>query len=151
MLVPYGMIQLWGKKEIEVCPGNRDLNSKYESNQFFHRKPDIILWSLRLFWVERFDLNKSLKIDSWRNTFLYRCKNSARNRLFPISRLGQMIHRKLKPRSSWHLLHVPFNLFYSFRKTCSSIYSKDVFQLVCDLDSIDWDVIFFSETRTPSN
>ena len=87
---------------------------KTESNQCFHRKPDIILWSLRSFWVERFDLNQSLKIDFSIKSFLYQCKNSIRNRLSPRSRLGQMTYRKLKPHPSWHLLHAPFNLFCIF-------------------------------------
>ena len=87
---------------------------KTESNRCFHRKPDIILWSLRSFWVGRFDLNQSLQIDSWRKSFLYQCKNSTQNWLFPRSRLGQMTYLKLKPHPSRHLLHAPFHLFYIF-------------------------------------
>ena len=84
---------------------------KTESNRCLHRKPDIILWSLRSFWVERFDLNQSLKIDSWRKSFLGQCTSLSQNRLFPRSRLGRMTYRKLKPHPSWHLLHAPFNPF----------------------------------------
>ena len=89
---------------------------KTESNRCLHRKPDIILWSLRSFWVERFDLNQSLKIDSWRKSFLDQCTSLSQNRLFPRSRLGQMTYRKLKPRPSWHLLHAPFNWLYPFHQ-----------------------------------
>ena len=63
----------------------------------------MILWSLRSFWVERFDLNQSQKIDFGRKSFLYQCKNSARNRFFPRSRLGQVTYRKSKPHASWPL------------------------------------------------
>ena len=41
---------------------------KTESNRWFHRTPEIILWSLRSFRVERFDLNQSLKIDFGRKS-----------------------------------------------------------------------------------
>ena len=56
---------------------------------------------------------------SFKNRFLeklilYQCKNSTQIRLFPRSRLCQMTYRKLKPLSSWHLLHAPFNSFYHF-------------------------------------
>ena len=71
----------------------------------------MFLWSLRSFWVERFDLNQSLKIDIWRKSFLDQCTISARNRFFPRSRLGQMTCHKLKPHPSWDLLHAPFNYF----------------------------------------
>ena len=87
---------------------------KTESNRCLHRKPDITLWSLRSFCVERFDLNQSLKIDSWRKTFLDQCTSLSQNRLFPRSRLGQMTYRKIKPHPSWHFLHAPFNLFCNF-------------------------------------
>ena len=53
-----------------------------QSNQRF-QKPNIILWSLRSFGVERFHLNQSLKIDFGRKSFLYQCKNSAGNLFFP--------------------------------------------------------------------
>ena len=69
---------------------------KTESNRCLHRKPDIILWSLRSFWVERFDLNQSLKIDSWRKSFLDQYTSLSQNRLFPRSRLGRMTYRKLR-------------------------------------------------------
>ena len=101
--MPYEMVQLQGKLEIKVCLGNRDFDGKNESNRCVHRKTDIIIWSLRSFWVERFDLNQSLNIDFGTKPFLYQCKNSARNRFFPRSRLGQMTYRKLKPHASWPL------------------------------------------------
>ena len=109
---------------------------KTESNRCFHRKPEIILWSLRSFWVERFDLNQSLNIDFGTKPFLYQCKNSARNRFFPRSRLGQMTYRKLKPHPSWHLLHAPvrsFSFFWTELKNhWNSIYFR-LFSLRCCL------------------
>ena len=84
-------------RKIKIWLGN------IRSNQVFYWKPNMILWSLRSFWVERFDLNQSQKIDFGRKSFLYQCKNSARNRFFPRSRLGQMTYRKLKPHASWPL------------------------------------------------
>ena len=100
----------WSKvdRKIEIRLGN------IKSNPVCYWKPNMILWSLRSFWVERFDLNQSLKIDIWRKSFLDQCKNSAPNRLFPKSRLGQMTYRKLKPRPSWCLLHAPFHVFSIF-------------------------------------
>ena len=111
-------------------------SAKTESNRWFHRKPEIILWSLRSFWVERFDLNQSLKIDFGWKSFLYQCKNSARNRFFPKSRLGQMTYRKLKPHSSWHLLHAPFNWFYPFHKKNEKPIQNHIFSSGCCLINI---------------
>ena len=109
---------------------------KTESNRCFHRKPEIILWSLRSFWVERFDLNQSSKIDIWRKSFLYQCKNSARNRFFPRSRLGQMTYRKLKPHPSWYLLHAPFNWFYPFHQKIEKPMKNHIFSSGCCLINI---------------
>ena len=118
---------------------------KTESNRWFHRKPEIILWSLRSFWVERFDLNQSLNIDFGTKSFLYQCKNSARNRFFPRSRLGQMTYRKLKPHPSWYLLHAPFNLFHP----CSMKIGKKhwIYRL---RNSDGWRDIFWRLFRTRS-
>ena len=67
-----------------------------------HRTLDIILRSLRSFWVERFDLNQSVKIDSCRKTFLYQCESSTPNRLLPRSR------RVKWPIANWsHTLLTP--------------------------------------------
>ena len=63
MLMPYEMIQLSRKMEIKVCLENQISSVEAKSNRCFHRKPHIIPWSLRSFWVERFDLNQSLKVD----------------------------------------------------------------------------------------
>ena len=117
MLMPDEIIQFNYKEKLKSrFAWEIEISSiQTESNRWFHRKPDIILWSLRSFWVERFDLNQSLKIDSWRKSFLYQCTNLSQNRLFPRSRLGQMTYRKLKPHPSWHLLHALFHLFYPFR------------------------------------
>ena len=84
-------------RKIKIWLGN------IRSNQVFYWKPNMILWSLRSFWVERFDLNQSQKIDFRRKSFLCQFKNSARNRFSPRSRLGQMTYRKLKLHASWPL------------------------------------------------
>ena len=109
---------------------------KTKSNRWFHKKSEIILWSLRSFWVEQFDLNQSLKIDIWRKSFLHRCKNSARNRFFPRSRLGQMTYRKLKPHPSWYILHAPFNWFHPFHKKNVKPMKNHIFSSGCCLINI---------------
>ena len=57
-----------------------------KSNPLFYRKPNIILWSLRSFWVGRFALNQSLKFGFGWKPFLCQCKKWNQSRLFPKSR-----------------------------------------------------------------
>ena len=106
---------------------------KTESNRCLHGKPDIILWSLRSFWVGRFDLNQSLKIDIWRKSFLDQCTNWSQNRLFPRSRLGRMTYLKSKPHPSWYLLHAPFNWLYPFHQKIEKPMKNHIFSSGCCL------------------
>ena len=128
--------------EIKVCLDNRHFIGKTESNRCLHRKPDIILWSLRSFWVERFDLNQSWKIDYWRKSFLDQCTSLSQNRLFPRSRLGRITYRKLKPYPSWYLLHAPFNWLYPFHQKIEKPTKNHIFSSGCCLintfNSMSW-------------
>ena len=72
--------------KIQVWPKRRDFDGRYEVKSTFLPKPNIILWSWRKFWVERFALNQSWKFGSGRKPFLCQCKKLTQRRLFPQSR-----------------------------------------------------------------
>ena len=86
---------------ISLCPYGMQsrFDWKIYINPVFHWKPNIILWSLRSLWLERFAPNHS-QFWIWMRTLLCQCKKSTQSALFPASILAQMTCRKTQPYES---------------------------------------------------